>query len=60
MRRIKKTLSLDKDFCEWLDEWQKKTGAPPSRIIEIATISKFKKQYDEFLKNKKDREKEQK
>ena len=58
MARIKKTLSLDKDFCDWLDEKQRKTGAPPSRFIEVTVIAKYRDEYTEFLKNRKDGEKE--
>ena len=51
MGRIKKNLTLDQTFAEWLEYWQEKTGAPPSRVMEIATIEKYQAEFDEFKKN---------
>ena len=43
---------LNNDFHEWLLLKTEQTGTPFSRIIELATIEKYKDEYTEFLKQK--------
>ena len=51
--RKRVNVTLANDFYEWLLEKTEKTGTPFSRIIEMATIEKYRDEYEEFLKNRK-------
>ena len=50
--RIRTNLILDAGFKEFLDHLKDKTGTPISRIVEIATIEKYKDEYQQFKKDK--------
>jgi hypothetical protein len=41
---------LGRDFHDWLLYRCQKTGTPVSRILEIATMEKYEKEYEAFLK----------
>jgi len=52
MPRVKTTLLLDPEFKEFLEHLKNETGAPISRIVEIATLEKYQKEYRQFKKDK--------
>ena len=52
MPRIRTNLILDSEFKSFLDHLKDKTGTPISRIVEIATLEKYKDEYQQFRKDK--------
>ena len=51
--RTKKTLYFDNLFCEWANAKSESSGIPVSRLVEMATIEKYKDEYESFKKNHK-------
>ena len=52
MPRIRTNLILDSEFKSFLEHLKDKTGTPISRIVEIATLEKYKSEYQQFKKDK--------
>jgi len=50
MPRVKTNLLLDPEFKDFLEHLKNTTGAPISRIVEIATLEKYKSEYQQFRK----------
>ena len=50
--RQRTNLTFDKVFWEWLNQQSKRTGTPVSRILEVAAMEKYDKEFTVFLKAK--------
>lgn len=46
--RKRVNLTLDNKFVAWLHSKNQETAIPISRIVEMATIEKYKEEYDNF------------
>ncbi len=53
MIRVKTNLLLDPEFKAFLEHLKNTTGAPISRIVEIATLEKYEKEYQQFREQQK-------
>lgn len=53
MARVKVNMLIDPEFKAFLEHMKETTGTPISRIMEIATIEKYKAEYEKYLSEKK-------
>ena len=52
MLRQKITLYLDADVKDFLEHLKETTGAPISRILEMAAMEKYQSEYQRFMESK--------
>jgi len=50
--RTRTNMFLDNEFKEFLEHLKEKTGTPISRILELATMEKYKDEYQKFIESK--------